>query len=50
MIGIMVYYILEIWEFLIIGKYIMNLNPEDRLDGIDNLEVLYNTSKSSDLD
>ena len=32
------------------GEYIMNLDPDDRLEGIDNLEVLYNTSKSSDLD
>ena len=46
----MVYYILELWEILISVEYIMNLNPDDRLDGIDNLEVLYNTSKSSDLD
>ena len=32
------------------GEYMMNLDPDDRLDGIDNLEFLYNTSKSSDLD
>ena len=32
------------------GEYIMNLDPDDRLEGIDNLEFLYNTSKSSDLD
>ena len=32
------------------GEYIMNLDPDDRLEGIYNLQVLYNTSKSSDLD
>ena len=32
------------------GEYVMNLDPDDRLEGNDNLEVLYNTSKSSGLD
>ena len=32
------------------GEYVMNLDPDDRLEGDDNLEVLYKTSKTSDLD
>ena len=32
------------------GEYVMNLDPDDRLEGDDNLEVLYKTSKASDLD
>ena len=32
------------------GEYIMNLDPDDRLEGNDNLEVLYNTSKISNVD
>ena len=32
------------------GEYVMNLDPDDRLEGDDNLEVLYKISKASDLD
>ena len=28
----------------------MNLDPDDRLEGSDNLEVLYNTAKSNNSD
>ena len=32
------------------GEYLMNLDPDDRLEGSDNLEVLYNTAKSNNSD
>ena len=32
------------------GEYLMNLDPDDRLEGSDNLEVLYNTAKCNNSD
>ena len=32
------------------GEYLMNLDPDDRLEGSDNLEILYNTAKSNNSD
>ena len=32
------------------GEYLMNLDPDDRLEGSDNLEVLYNTAKNNNSD
>ena len=32
------------------GQYLMNLDPDDRLEGKDNLKTLYNKAKKSNLD
>ena len=32
------------------GEYVMNLDPDDKLDDIDNLKLLYNKAKISNSD
>ena len=32
------------------GEYLMNLDPDDKLEGSDNIEILYNTAKSNNSD